>query len=862
MDKYVSDINAPFEDLLKGLLAYISEQRERTRKLIRDPKVSGFDCCRFNTRLWDAVIQKIYEIAQHRIHAEPDIAIYAVGSYGRQEMCYYSDIDLVYTSSVDLEEVYDEKTLDLIRLFYDFIDGLSKALPGVKFSFIYRPFVDIDRWNYQDITALIDMRFLAGDSSLTLKLKNTVRSRKYDISIVLDLLQAKEEAFKKFDDTLYLNQPNVKEGRGGLRTLQYALWMFGLREFVSIPDLYEVFNDDELKCALDFMLKIRNLLHLFADAPRDVLSYLPEQNDLIQQQAALAMGYPGTGEAPIYGLMADYYKHAKYLHLRSELLIGDLIGFGIHISETLGVKQSHIFCIDGNYEAINANELFQLFSYFQQYDFELDAPISTFIFTHVDRLDLDAFKGRMAELMARPGKISKSLSRMQRLGITGRILPEFEKAMLTRSERSADPYTVGKHTIVAIGYLDKIRQADARKSSIAQQPDAAELVALNAIYQQLSDPSVIYMALLLHDIDKPSPDHSRTGAEKARRIAKEFGFSDAQVSEICFLIGEHLTMITLTRYHQWDEEKIVAFHQKVRSLKRLMQLYLMTYCDSRANGEQNFTCLDRDNLKRLYGLIRARIVGREEEQWCMYADPDEFRAFLQQMPISYRIAHSPQEIATHIRLVKEIEAQETQQTKGEPRSDSFVFHFVDQTGFTELYLCNYDRVGHMHQVSGLFFAHHIDVREARTYTKRDTKVAVEIYRIVHQPPYLGDSQPSPLDEELKKKLIRELRRLRNNEVTLDEIFARQRIQPSSNQWKVYDVQVNAEPHKNYSEIVVKAREQIGFLYFFSGILAELGLNIEMCKCSGLGRQVTNRFYLTPIADPESIRQQIMEKLKS
>ena len=403
--------------------------------------------------MWDAVIQRIYEIAYHQIHTEPDIALYAVGSYGQQELCYYSDIDLVYTSSVDLEDICDEKTLELIRRFYDFIDGLSDEIRELKSSFIYRPFVDIDRWNYQDITALIDMRFLAGGASLTDKLKNTIRPRKYDISIVLNLLQSKDEAFRESDDTIYLNQPNVKEGRGGLRTVQYALWMFGLREFVFIPGLYNLFGDGQFKPSLDFMLKVRNLLHVFADAPQDVLSYQPERNDLMQWQVAQALGYVSKGEESVHRLVADYCGHAKYLHFRAELLIGNLIGFGIDISKVLGVKQSHIFCLDGNFEAIDTDELFELFSYFQQYNFEIDAPLSAFIFTHIDKFDLNALKQRMVELMKMPGAICKSLTRMHRFGIIAHILPEFEHAVLTRSERSNDPYTVGKHTLVAIGLL-------------------------------------------------------------------------------------------------------------------------------------------------------------------------------------------------------------------------------------------------------------------------------------------------------------------------------------------------------------------------------------------------------------------------
>ena len=369
------------------------------------------------------------------------------------------------------------------------------------------------------------------------------------------------------------------------------------------------------------------------------------------------------------------------------------------------------------------------------------------------------------------------------------------------------------------------------------------------------------MALLLHDIDKPHSNHPQTGADKARRIAREFGFDEDQVDQISFLIREHLTMINLARYHQWDEDPIATFQQKVRSLDRLMLLYLLTYCDSKANGEQNFNDLDKDNLKRLYELTRARFVGREEEQWWAYAHPDEFQRFLHEMPVSYRITHTPKEIAMHIKLVDEVEAQAAEKVfELEFKSSSAVIHFVDKAGYTELHLCSYSHVEDMHQVSGLFFAHNIDVREARLYRKGDTKVALEIYRLVLQPPYLRDGKPLPLSEELKKELAQEIRGVMNGQTTPKEIFTQHRTQTSQS-WTVYDVEIDAASHKNYSEIVVKGEEGIGFLYFFSGILAALGLSIEMCKCSGLGRKVTNRFYVPPITAPESVHQQIMEKLR-
>jgi [protein-PII] uridylyltransferase len=464
-------------------------------------------------------------------------------------------------------------------------------------------------------------------------------------------------------------------------------------------------------------------------------------------------------------------------------------------------------------------------------------------------------------LMAKPGSVSKALTRMHRLGIMERILPEFERAMMTRSERPTDPYTVGKHTLIAISYLDEIRESEPAQPFSSNPTYASETEELNAVYQQLSEVNPLYMALLLHDIDKPDSNHPQTGAERAAQIAGEFGFGRAQVDEICFLIREHLTMIGLARYHRLDEKLITTFQRKLRSLDRLMKLYLLTYCDSKANGPQNFSELDKDNLRRLYKLMRSRFI-EQEEQWGIYADPEVFRRFLQQMPVSYRITHSPQETAMHIKLANQVESQSPK----EENSTQSALQFIDRAGYTELHLCSYNRVGDLHQISGLFFAHHIDVREARVYTKTDTDIALEIYHVVHQPPYLQDSPPMPLDEGLKKQLVAEIQGLTSGQTTLEEIFTKLRRtdeirEAMSKQWKVYEVEVESgDSHKNYSEIVVTGEERMGFLYFFSGILAKLGLNIEMCKCSGLGGQAVDRFYLKPIEDATAVRQQILAEL--
>lgn len=889
---YVPNLDASFDDLQKQLAAFIQGEREQLKARILKGE-NGFSACKIHAAMWDTVIQKVYEAASFQVRDEyqkqidvlkqlpdivisdleteleewmPDIALYGVGSYGRNELCYFSDVDVVYTSSVDLEDIYDESTLELVRWFYDFFDSLHSVIPGFEFSFIYRPLTDIAQWNYQDMAALIDMRFIAGNASLTERFRKEIYAGKSDISLVLDLLKSKADAFEASEDTIYLNQPNVKTGRGGLRTLQYALWICGLPDFTSIPELYERYDDEQLIPSLDFTFKVRNLLHVLADAPHDDLTYHPEKGDELQSQIARVLGFADETEEGRYAFMAEYYAMAKYLHFKAELLIRKMLANGIPVSEVLAVRTEMLYCIDNNFGELDANELFTLFTYFQQYDFEIDASLATFISRYVHAFDWHSFQDRMAELINMPGDVEKTLTRLHRLNILSHLGEGgelFEKAMMTRSERSLDPYTVGKHTLVAIGHLDEIRRTEPSSpfgagggfgSPIAPSP-TSELEELNTAFRSLSDSAPLYMALFLHDIDKPDPTHPATGAEKAERIAPEFGFNAQQTDDICFLIREHLTMIALARYHHWDESTISEFCKKVNSLERLTALYLLTYCDSKANGSQNFSHVVKHNLKSLYEVVRTRFVGQEETQWGAFAPVEEFQQFLHHMPVSYRISVSPEEIAMHIKMTSQVSEAVSTETGTTPSTG--IIQFVDRPGFTELHLCSPSRIGKLHTVSGLFFANGIDVRDARVYTKQDTNIELEIYRLVHQPPH-HRGEPMPLDEELKRDLDFDIRGLLAEEMTLEQVFERHYVNLAET-WQVDDVSV--ETARNYSEIVVVGEEKVGFLHYFSGILAKLGLNVEMCKCSGLGGQAIDRFYVQPVADPKAVHADIMAALE-
>ena len=851
----ITDLYADYSVQKEHINKFIQEQRAKLKTLINDADTGGFEICRYNASIFDAVVKNIFDIAAAGVGVQPNIAIFAAGGYGREELCYFSDIDLCYTSEVNLEEVYDEDALRFISICYEFIDSLSA--PGksrLRTSFLYRPYNNVESWNHQDITAMLDARFLAGNADLMAGLKKTITQHRDNIPIILKLLSSREEHFKKTGGTIYLNQPDMKSGKGGLRDIQFALWIEGLTDFVGISSLYEKLHDSKLTEAMDFMLKVRNLLHLIKGKHDDVLSYNPENEDVTQLLIAQAMGYDGDDDEIIYALMADYYSQAKYLHLKSELLIGKSAETGMKISEHLIVKRAKIYCIDNRFEQLTQDELLTIFAYFQQYDFEIDAELDAYLAANHQRFDDDNLRKRFAHLLSLGGWASKALRRMHRLGLLEHFLPDFEKAMRTRSERATDPFTVGKHMLEAVASLDKIRNAKEQETRDFQKSERTEMEYLNDIYLRISDPSTIHFALLMHDFAKPLANHAQVGAQKLDKIAQRLGFNQTQIDEITFLVREHLSMIEIARYLTPSDSTIDLFKKTVGSLERLMKLYLLTYCDSQANGAHNFTDLEKDNLKDAYDRTRKRFVGRDENQFYAAISPERLNRFLGQMPVTYRMVHSNlNEVSFHIRLVEQVEEALAQ------NQTDVVVQFIDRRGYTELHFCCPDRVGLINQIAGVFYAYQTDVREAQIYTKVDTGVALDVFKLVYRPRALREIQPEPISEALKAEIGREITNLIKGKTTLEEILVKQHATSPFN-FAIDGIKVESSKDKNYSEIIVKAKDQTGFLYLFSGVLANLGLNIEMSKCSSLGNTLTNRFYVQPIQNPEEIRSKILEQL--
>ena len=846
LDELIPDPQADFVEQREKLLKFIIEQRHALRPKILDPDVDGFELGQAHTAIFDAFVHKVYEIARAKIGIDPDLCIFAVGSYGRGELCHFSDIDIAYTSGTEIQEGHHDAVLDFIRMFYDFMDSLEQ-IRGLRFSFVYRPFCDAAQWNYQDLAALIDGRFLAGDRNLLDNLRKMLRDERNEIPLILNLLNVRDELYAK-EETLYLNQPHIKLGKGGLRNIQLALWMLAVDRFVPLSHLYEELADPALTAALGFMLKARSVLHILTQKPTDRLTYNPDAGDLVQAQVASALGFTGSEWQQVYAFMEVYYRHAKYLHLTAELIVADMLDTGIPISGRLAVKQGRIYCAAGTPARLDVEDFFLILGFFQQYGFEIDAEIARHLATRSGRMVTANSHNRLFHLLTLEGEISRTLMRMHRVGLLEHFVPGFERAMMTRSDRVNDPYTVGRHTLEAVYHLDEIKQtAPSLLATPFGESMATEQEVLHRIYTEVAEPELIYLALLFHDIDKPAPNHEWKGAEKARIFAERAGLNPRQIEEVCFLVQQHLTMIEFARYHEVTEAILTAFANTVESPDRLRMLYLLTYCDAKANGPENWTDVDRDNLQRLYAIVLKHLSGPQEDVHMTMA---EVGAFLHDMPIAYRINRTSEEIYTHVRMVRQVE---------ESQDPNYVsLHFVDKPGFTELHFCGSDRIGLLRGLTGILYAHQLNLREAAIYTTQSSHIAVDICKLIH-PLSNPQGQAERLDGQTKREVSETIRQWFEGELKLEQLFEERGISMQT-PLLVNEIDVGASSDSERFEVTVRGADQMGFVHRITGILTELGLSIQTSKCSILGGVLTNRFYVTQVNDPRTIRQELLSRV--
>ncbi|PIS19220.1 MAG: [protein-PII] uridylyltransferase [Zetaproteobacteria bacterium CG12_big_fil_rev_8_21_14_0_65_55_1124] len=566
-------------------------------------------------RLSDGVDSLLRDIWQEMASDISDrVDLLAVGGFGRGELCPYSDWDLWFLLGSESDAQVNERIERFIYVLWDMNVKLGHAVRTVDET------IEAMGGDGNTATAALEMRLICGSGAGYAVLRGKVdaffaRRRKAFVEAKLDEMQQRHH---KAGDTAFLMEPDLKEGRGGLRDVQTVFWLArawhgssDIRQLVELGFISET-EHMHLMQAQDFLYRCRVGLHVEAGRGNDRLGFMQ------QMQLAERMGYRNEPYRPgVEVFMKDYFRHAGRiqrvsgllcLHFQEELHpqwltrrrdIGD--GFVLE-GQRLGVRDGKVFEQD-------PLRLLRIFHVAQEGKRHLSGGALRQVREHGGLID-DAFianpeaQQTFLDILSDSRNVSSVLKEMNDTGILGRFIPEFRHAVGLGQFNNYHAYTVDEHTIRAV--------AEAR--NMAHRLHGERLTLACDIFARLQRPELLYIAILCHDIAKGMPgDHSDLGAVIAADVCRRLGVSRDAQELVSWLVRHHLLMaITSQRCDLTDPHAIASFAEKVSDMERLRYLLCLSVADIAAVGPGVWNEWKGSLLRELYLATERHLMGEED----------------------------------------------------------------------------------------------------------------------------------------------------------------------------------------------------------------------------------------------------------
>ncbi len=878
------------EALRPAVLALLKDTLEHGRQEIRQRFTAGAggrDTAQNLAFLADQIIRALYDHAARDLYplGNPSsgerLALVAVGGYGRGELAPFSDIDLLFLLPYKMTPRTEQVVESILYYLWDL---------GFKVGHATRSVDDCLRQARADHTIrtnLLEARYVWGDQALYSELRQRYRAEAQastNAKFVEAKLAERDERHARHGGSRYSLEPNIKEGKGGLRDLHTLFWIakyvFNVDAVEQLVD-QEVFTREEARRfakAESFLWTLRCHLHWIAGRPEERLTF-----DL-QKEIAPHMGYTAhAGTEAVERFMKHYFLVAKD--------VGDLTRIFCAQLEAQYARRARFklpalerrrkiegFHLQGSRVTVAGPEDFKarpidmlrIFHVAQKNDLDIHPDALRWI-TQNRRLvnaelRADPEANRLfLEMLTSPKGPETTLRRLSEAGVFGRFVPDFGRVVSQMQFNMYHHYTVDEHTIFALGILWKIEQG---------QLATEAPIATDVVHKVLSR-RALYVAVLLHDMAKGRPrDHSELGAEMALKLCPRLGLSEEETESVSWLVLHHLDMSDTAFKRDLDAaETIRVFADKVQSLERLRLLLVLTVADIRAVGPGTWTpwkaALLRDLYWRTEEVLSGGLVteGRETRvkaaQQALRAllpgwSETEFKAHVARGYPSYWLSHEAETHARHAGLVREAEAN-GQSLTIDSRSDRY-------RGVTEITLYTPDHPGLFSRIAGALAVAGAEIEGAKIFTLANG-MALDSF-------YVRDRQQGGAFERpdrLAKLASLVERTLRGNFKPWVELKERRPAIPS--RLAVFTVAPRVLIDNNASRgdtvIEVNARDRPGLLHDITFVLTKQGLIIHNALVTTFGERAVDTFYvqgvlgskITDKAKLERIRKRLIEAIE-
>lgn len=884
LDEYGAGSSKLRPELLGRLKVALSAGRDAAREQLEAGQ-SGIACAEDICGLLDVMIDVLYGFIHTNVYPMLNptqaerLSVVAVGGYGRGSLAPGSDVDLLFVLPYK-QTPWGESVVEyILYILWDLGLKVGHATRSVDQS------VALAKSDHTIRTAILEARYLCGDRALYEELK-----QRFGEDVVAGTgrqfvdakLAEQDERHRRAGESRYLVEPNVKDGKGGLRDLHTLFWIakytYRVEDSAELVKL-GVFTSDEYQHFLkaeDFLWTVRCHLHFMAGRGEEKLTFDR------QPELAKRLGFSESdGLSDVERFMKRYFLVAKDVgdltrifcaaleeqHKKRPPRLGRLLP-RFSLGRWRAGPPVHGFNMDGNRLTIENDKVFKkdpinlirLFHLAETHELDIHPDALKLVTRSLHLIDDGLCNDEDAnalflEILTSPKQPETALRRMNEAGVLGLFLPDFGRIVALMQFNMYHHYTVDEHLLRAVGVLSDIERG--------KRPDEHPLS--NEIFSKIRHRRALYVAVLLHDIAKGRPeDHSKAAAMIAHELGPRLGLNKAEVEHVSWLVGNHLLMSEIAQQRDLSDSKAIQdFAKEVQTAERLRLVMVLTAADITAVGPGVWNNWKGQLLRQLYFETESILAGghsRVTREGSVAARKLELTARLADWPAAQRegylerhydpywLALDTDSHERHARAISEIKEVEAEL--------NIVATPNALDGITEILVFAPDHPGLFSRLAGACAISGANIVDAKVFTTRDG-MALDMF-------YLQDELGKPFDEARRiETLRRTMERTLTGEIRAPEAFAESKAPRRQQAFRVEpEVVIDNSASDNFTVIEVTGLDRPGLLHDVTRALFHASLSVASAHITTYGERAVDVFYVKDLMGTKVVRQERLDSIEA
>ncbi len=888
---------------LLGLYKRFLKIEEYRIRMLHMAGGGGLDISRRRAELLDVVLHNLFAEAledgnqradkrEGKDGKRPEITLVATGGYGRGLLNPGSDIDLLFLHPDPSRSInkHAAKVIEqILYMLWDVGFVVGHATRSIKETMRQ---ANLDN---QTKCALIEARFITGNKALY---------QEFERRFEKECIQGKEVPFlaerasdlrtrhEKYSNTVYLQEPNVKHGCGGLRDYQNLIWICFVKK--RTRDIKTLVDDKlltlsayrEMEKAYEFLMRVRNDLHYEERRASDTLTLR------LQGVVATHLGYPQrTILRRCEEFMRDYFVHSRNLFYHTTSVMqsfeleeqdrkdsAGIVPFlarrkkKVERFDGFSSKENFIYPENAQIFEDDPQRMMRTFQHAQRRHLRLSPRIRKLFKAHYSLIDRTfryskANRETFEAILSRKGDVGRALRQMHRVQFLGRYLPEFGALDCLVQHEFFHRYTADEHTLLCIDKLDELSDSEDPKLRVYQE-----------LFHKLEDPYIFYLALILHDTGRAKNYrlHADASVNLANKVCRRLRISGERRRRLLFLVDHHLTLWkTATTKNLDDPNTIAEFARNIRDKPSLDALLLLTFVDSNSVNETAWSSWKETLILQLYKSTTAFFENQEAFTTQLHPSitdlkaevtrklgpgfEQEIEAHFRHMPERYFRFRNPETVAEHIRRFRRF-FESLQKSPEGTLTPILRWKAHPEKGYSELQIFSWDRSFLLARVAGALSARNINILSADIFTRRDDLV-LDIFRVCNTnfEPVTSKTDIHAVNEIIKKafsahttdfrEVIEKSKQKSEFDEAVDEVFPK----------RVY---VSNEQSPEYTFLEIQTLDRIGLLYDLFSTIGDLGIETVASRINTEKGAAIDSFYLSDLMGRKIADPRLLAELKS